>query len=29
MDWEESSVKIDHATSLKEGDAYDENPWVS
>ena len=29
MDWEESSVKIDHATSLKEGDTYDENPWVS
>jgi len=29
MDWEESSVKIDHATSLKEGDTYDENKNIS
>lgn len=29
MHWEESSVKIDHATSLKEGDTYDENEAIS
>lgn len=29
MDWEESSVKIDHATSLREGDTYDENEEIS